>query len=392
MIYVGLDWSRDCHTFEVVDESGTSLKTGVVQNRTKDFEPWSTEIESLGAPVRLIVESGNGLSLPIEEHVLSRGWEVRHVEATSVRSYREHVLGCNNKTDKLDARAIALIGSGPSKKVRARILPRKSLRRITRDRLDLKKLQTALSNRLRQTLAEYWPEFSSDSIPQISRATVLCLLRRSSNPKVWTEWGTAGMQAVLAESGLRTLAPFAEKLLKLAVDHQRVMSIFDQNYLEREVQLLAERVHHCNVDIERTDLLLVELQETDNEVSLIDSIPGAGTVLASGIISEIQDISNFKSESELASYSGIGLRRHQTGSATDYQRNQVKYNRRLKHHLLQLAQINARCDPRSAAYYAKKRKEGKKPLQAQRCLARHLLRLLYKMLKTNSPFVQPPTG
>ena len=114
MLVVGLDWGRLSHEFVAVEINGrTSLYSGTVENSTSAFEEWANTIESIlpGQPVRLAVESGNGLSYPVEVFAGSRGWEVVTLSATSVKAYREHVMRKNNKTDRIDALAIARLAA-----------------------------------------------------------------------------------------------------------------------------------------------------------------------------------------------------------------------------------------------------------------------------------------
>lgn len=81
----------------------------------------------------------------------SRGWEVARVTAAAVKAYREHVMGVNNKTDAIDARAIALLGSATQKNL-TRSRSRAALRMATRDHDKLSKDKTRTANRLRRPL------------------------------------------------------------------------------------------------------------------------------------------------------------------------------------------------------------------------------------------------
>ncbi len=86
-------------------------------------------------------------------------------------------------------------------------------------------------------------------------------------------------------------------------------------------------------------------------------------VTAASIMAEIQDIGNFSAEAQLASYSGLALKRFQTGKTANFRTPQGRCNRRLKRYMLHLAMQSAMFDPRSKAFYQKKLGEGKKPLR-----------------------------
>ena len=107
---------------------------------------------------------------------------------------------------------------------------------------------------------------------------------------------------------------------------------------------------------------------------------------AASIVAEIQDIKDFATEAKLASYAGVGLKKHQTGKSANYWLPQLRSNRRLKRFFMHLALQNSTMDARSGAYVQKKLSDGKKPLQARRALARQLVRVVYSMLRNSQPY------
>lgn len=384
MICVGLDWGRDSHRFAIAAPSGDFLKEGVVQNKTWSFESWAKEVESHGEKVRLVLESGNGLSTPVEVFASSRGWEVARVTAAAVKAYREHVMGVNNKTDAIDARAIALLGSATQKNL-SRSRSRATLRMATRDRDKLSKDKTRTANRLRQAIAEMMPEFTTDVIPSIDKASILHLLMHHPDPLSWARLGVTGIQQLLKAAKIRSRRDYIEKLVQVASQFRDVLQPDEKSFRLVEIRMLARRLKNYMDEHDEAVAYLELVSGDDEHVQLLETITGAGTVTAASIVAEIQDIRDFPKESKLASYVGVGRKKHQSGK-TEYWANQTRSNRRLKRYFMHLALQMTKMHAKSGAYIQKKLGEGKKPLQARRALARQLVRVVYTMLKKSQPF------
>ncbi len=64
-----------------------------------------------------------------------------------------------------------------------------------------------------------------------------------------------------------------------------------------------------------------------------------------------------------------------------------KANRRCKATMIEIAGCTIRYVPESKAYYEKKRAEGKKHNHALRCLARQLIKVIFKLLKEDRDYI-----
>jgi transposase len=103
------------------------------------------------------------------------------------------------------------------------------------------------------------------------------------------------------------------------------------------------------------------------------------TKLASRFLGEIGDISRFPSEKQLAIYCGIACVNNASGKSN--KTNAVyKANRIAKQALVMMAGCSIRVNPQCRDYYLKKRKEGKAHNHALRCLARQMIKVIYRML------------
>jgi len=117
----------------------------------------------------------------------------------------------------------------------------------------------------------------------------------------------------------------------------------------------------------------------------LDSIPGIGPILASGIVAEL-DVSQFRSHAEAAKYAGLAWTVNQSGKFTaNRTRLILSGNRYLKYYMVEAANSVRVHDPVFAEYYAKKKAEPKEFAEgrALALTARKLMRVVFYLLKTN---------
>jgi len=126
----------------------------------------------------------------------------------------------------------------------------------------------------------------------------------------------------------------------------------------------------------------------------LDSVPGIGPILASGILAEIGDIHQFDSHKQLAKFAGLAWTENQSGNFTAKNTRLINSgNRFLRYYLIEASNSVRVHDPVFAEYYAKKAAEPKQfaHKRALALTARKLVRLVYYLLKTNQLY-QPRGG
>lgn len=123
-----------------------------------------------------------------------------------------------------------------------------------------------------------------------------------------------------------------------------------------------------------------------NALTILKSIPGIGPVMAAGILSEIGDISAFKSPDALAKYSGLIWIENQSGDFRADNTNMSKAgNHYLRYYLGEAANSVRRHIPEYGDFYHKKYKEVTTH-QHKRALAltsRKFIRLVFGLLAKN---------
>jgi transposase len=177
-------------------------------------------------------------------------------------------------------------------------------------------------------------------------------------------------QAAVMLEGLRTIKTaeeLADVYKKINLSHSR-------------------RILELKEEIEEIDKQLEEIEEKSTEVKRLKSIPGVGVKLSSRLIGELGGINRFKTESKLVVYCGVACIDDDSGKRKST-KEVHKANKICKATMIDIAGCTIRYIPESMRYYAKKRAEGKEHNHALRCLARQLIKVIFKMLNEDRDFI-----
>ncbi|MBQ6913946.1 MAG: IS110 family transposase, partial [Acidaminococcaceae bacterium] len=115
-------------------------------------------------------------------------------------------------------------------------------------------------------------------------------------------------------------------------------------------------------------------------------IPGIGSLSAAVIYAEYGDISNFSSPSQLLAFAGLEPGINDSGTESHGGRMVKRGSSTLRYVLLNCALPLIRFDITFAAYYAKKRAEGKPHRVAMSHVVKKLLRVIFTLERKNIDF------
>ena len=119
----------------------------------------------------------------------------------------------------------------------------------------------------------------------------------------------------------------------------------------------------------------------------LTTIPGISTTLAAAILGEIGDVHRFPSIKELVAFAGLDPSVHQSGQ---FQATNTRLSKRGSPYLRRavwIASLSARrFDPDLAAFYQRKRQQGKHFNLAMGAVCHRLLARIYVILKENRPY------
>lgn len=113
--------------------------------------------------------------------------------------------------------------------------------------------------------------------------------------------------------------------------------------------------------------------------STLMNLPGVGPVVAARILADVGDVARFADRNRFASWTGTAPLDASSGEQNRHRLSRAG-NRRVNHMIHIAAVTQLRLDTEGRAYYRRKRSEGKKPLEALRCLKRRISDAIYRQL------------
>jgi transposase len=188
---------------------------------------------------------------------------------------------------------------------------------------------------------------------------------------------------------LQALVRRLESLIEMRVaEETRLSSGITVEMVRRSVE---EHLAYLNQEIKRTEELIrthINSHPTLKRQSrLLDSIPGIAQTTAALILSEVTDITQYRSARQVAAYAGLVPRERQSGSSLRGRARLSKIgNARLRRALYFLAITALRCSPFFQSWAEGLQKRGKCKMSVICAVMRKLVHLAYGVLKTGQPF------
>lgn len=338
--FYGCDAHKKYSVFASMDEEGNQGPFMRVKN---DRDQFSSFLHTLPPGSPIAIESVGNWYWMIEE-MEGAGHEPQLANAGKAKL----MMGQINKTDKLDAKGLALLlrnGTLPSVWIPPGEL--RDQRELPRMRMAFVRVRTMLKNRIHATLAKYAIE-----IKEVSDI-----------------FGVGGR--VLLENRLGELPPRTRR----SVEAQ--LKLLDQ---------VGEHIGSCEKQIE-------EVVEKTPTMMLLMTIPGVGYVLAVVIAMEVGEVERFRRAESLANYAGTVPRIKSSGGKTYFGRVRPDVNRYLKWAFIEAANVavlnQARWSDRHVVQLYRRIRHRRGHAKAVVAVARHLAEATYWMLKKNEPYRDP---
>jgi transposase len=252
-----------------------------------------------------------------------------------------------------------------------------SLKLLSRHQQTLIDEKVRLTNRLRKKLLEVSPQILR--LAKLKNKKIIAILAQYPD---FSKYKRITLKSLLKIKGIgKKQAPF---LLKRLNHLEYVPGLTD--IYQTIISSYAKRISELQKEIKDIDRKLDEIGEKNKEVNHLKTIPGVATKLASRLIGEIGDIHRFPSEKQLAIYCGIACVNHDSGKVTKA-KAVYKANKICKQTLITMAGCSIRFSPQCKFYYLKKRAEGKSHNHTLCCLARQLIKVIYKTLTEDRDYI-----
>ena len=217
----------------------------------------------------------------------------------------------------------------------------------------------------------------------------LVLLTGFQTPAALREAGVTQVTAWLRDRRVRGAAALAAAVVH-AAETQR-MSLPGERLAAQLISQLAEDVMALDEQISEIDQLIKERFLSHPSAEVIASMPGIGVLLGAEFLAATGgDMDAFGSADRLASLAGVAPVPRDSGRVSGNLHRPHRYHRGLQRVFYTSALISIRCNAESRRFYDRKRREGKRHIQAVLALARRRVNVLWALLREGRCYQPAP--
>ncbi len=382
-IIVGVDVGCRKHRVAVGTPDGRIAEEFNILHEKDGFDRFFQRLDfyrsSFGLPVVVAMEGCNGYASPLDQQVQEYGYTLLNVNNLKLCRFKE-IFPSPAKTDAIDARKIVELARlqpllPQAKKVLQEIheVPEahRILKRLTRRRRELVEAKKRIMNRMQKDLQAVSPGLN-DLVERKDGSVFLRFLTCRPDLR---------QLARMRRQGLLKIRGLGEKFAdKVQFWQQKAWFSQEVDYVGPMIIEDAQEILHLKERIKALEEQIEQITSQSRLSQVIGSIPGFGLTCTAELTAEIGTIDRFENERSLAFYLGVAPLDKSSG-ATVGVRPSKHVNTRAKAALVTAVAHHARQVEESARYYHKKRGEGKRHNQAVRSLARHMVRVLWAMIK-----------
>ncbi len=371
-------WWSYCDTY-----FSTCIKFSMFINLALTF--YLQAISSDFSNIKVGLEATGHYSYNLLGYLLDKGLHTFVINPLHTNLYRKSLSLRKTKTDKVDARTIAMmLMSDVNLKSYSDIsYHNEELKSLTRYRFDKVQERARLKQSVSRLVTILFPELEK-LVPTLHIASVYALL---------SELPSTGK---IASCHLTHLTKLLENASKGRYSKEKAIEIREAARVSIGSNMPAK-----SLELKHTLHLISEL---DSEISEIESeikqimdqisspiltIPGIGYRMGAMILAEIGDFSRFDLPDKILAYAGASPSTYQSGQLeSSYSHMEKRGSRYLRFALINAAKYVCHWDETFGAYLQKKISEGKHYNVAITHATKKLVRLIYAMEKSGKPYIK----
>lgn len=383
MFLVGIDVAKDKHDCFICDSEGNVLKdVFTFSNDREGFNLLLSFMPTSSENVKVGLEATGHYSLNLINFLIDNGYSPVVFNPLQINLFRKAHTLRKTKTDKIDAKLIALMLSSSDAKPHLDLSYHvMELKSLTRYRSRFKNQLARLKISLARIIEIVFPELE-DCVYSINQKSTMALLHEFPSKELIANAHLTRLTNVLKDNSRGKYSK--DKALEIRnVAINSIGTSSDASSFE-----LVQTIDMINFYSSKIDELDAKIKDIMIELeSPILSIPGISYNLGSIILAEIVDINRFDTSAQLQAFAGLDPATHQSGKFIATGVSMVKRGSPyLRWDILNASRLIAMRDPCFKDYYQKKRNEGKHHFVALTHVAKKLIRVIFKLLKTNSQF------
>jgi transposase len=389
MFFIGIDWADQKYDIMILNESGKVISDLITISKSrKDFERFLDRIRKLSPcaqDVKVGIETPHNL---IVDFLIELGYSVFALFPGSMKSFRKRYRSSGARDDEFDAFVLADVLRTDTRCWRKVDFGSDLVREIkilVQDHHTLVEQQTALINRLRSTVKEYYPEYVQ-FFNDVACPSSLAFIQTYPDFQLAKTTTRGQLSAFFKEQNLRNHKKVERIYNILHQKHLQVSEILVRAKKLKAmatVQELLSLTPSVKMYAEQLEQLLK--QHPDSEIFL--SYPGAGPVTAARLLAFFGDNRKlYVDVSELQALAGTCPVTEKSGKNFKVIYYRVACNKLFRDIMINLAFSSLRQAKWAMAYYQNHKKHGKTHQHALRCLANIHLKILFAMWKSRTKY------
>jgi transposase len=381
VLLVGIDWADAEHVYCLMDDAGSVLETGTIPHSAEGLDRLATTIRAHAKEpdeICVALETAHG---PLAGTLLEHGFTVYPINPKAVDRHRERFRVSGAKSDLRDAWILAALlrtDRALYRPLRPDSEAAQELRLLTRDRAELVRTRTMLSNQLTAGLKAYFPEFLA-LFADPDRPVALALLQTFPTRDALRAASVKRLETFLRKHHYPGSAAKAREIhAALSQPAFRIAPVMIRTKA-RLAATLVQQSMTLGQEIEAYDAEIHRILRTHPDGELYRSLPGAGDLLAARMVGELGDRPERYPEATVAQCeAGTAPVTKASGTVRT-----VHFRRACIHPLRDVMWQFAfssltRC-AWANAYYRRARTRGKKHAEAVRMLGNVWLRIIIAM-------------
>ena len=380
MILVGIDVAKDKHDCFISNSDGEVLfDVFTIANTVDGFSELYEKISSVAedlSKVKVGLEATGHYSYNILGFVLNKGLTTYVINPLHTNLFRKGQSLRKTKTDRIDARSIALmlLTDSSLEPYSLTSYHNEELKSLTRYRFTKVQERAKYKTSVARLVNILFPEMEA-LVPTLHMKSVYTLL---------SEFPGASH---IASAHLTRLTHLLYVESKGHYGKNKAVEIRDAarnsvgSVMPAKSMELSHTIDLINILTEEIDDVESAIKRIMNEIdSPILSIPGISYRMGAMILAEIGDFDRFSSPDQILAYAGMAPSTYQSGKLTSsYAHMEKRGSKYLRYALFNATIFVCNWDPIFSAYLAKKRAEGKHYYVAVTHAAKKLVRLIYAL-------------
>ena len=385
--YVGIDWADTKHDVCLQVPGNELREFDCIRHQLADIDQWAQSLhQRFGGPIAVALELAKG---PIVYALQKYDFFVLFpINPLTLAKYREAFMPSRAKDDPTDAElALDLLMRHPERftPLRPQSVQMRTLLSLTEHRRELVGDKTRFTNRLTNTLKQYYPH-ALDWFEQHD-TLLFCdfLTRWPTFPQV-KRARRASLEAFFYAHNGRRPNVISARLgaIKAAIPLTEDMGVIAPCRLQ--VLVLIEQLSTTLQAIDRFDREIAQLAPRLPDYCLFQDLPGAGPHLAPRLLAAFgEDRQRYQHADELQKYAGIAPVTERSGKKS-WVHWRLRCPTFLRQTFVEWAGQTINKSFWAGAYYRQQRAKGSSYQATVRSLAFKWIRILHRCWQTRTPY------